>query len=170
MQKRSNGLITSFAHINQYPNKMIKDTKPFPLADICLRPAEGKFWYQDPPQRRMGVLSLAPPPLILNEGFFHVFLCCWWGVSGSRKNEDFLGRAFKCRAKESLSLSLSPSQFFLLSLAHPKWAQASQPGPAAFKDPKEQLSSTCPFPPLPPQPFLLPLPIPVPCFSPFLPL
>lgn len=136
MQKRSNGLITSSARTNQYPNKMIKDTKPFLLADIYLHPAEGKFWYQDPPQRRMGAHSLSlSPPLILNEGFFLVFLCCWWGVSGSRKNGDFLGRAFKCRGW-GVAPSLSLLQLFSVSLAHLKWGQAPSQDPLLSKTPK----------------------------------
>lgn len=53
-------------------------------------------------------LSLSlPSPLVLNEGPFLVLLRCWWGVSGSGKNEDFLGRAFKCRPEESPSFARS---------------------------------------------------------------
>lgn len=63
MQKRSNGwLITCFAHTSQYPNKIMKDTEPFPLADICLRPAGGKVLISGPPSADDGCpLSFSLP-------------------------------------------------------------------------------------------------------------
>lgn len=79
---------------------------------------------------------------------FSLFLCCWWGVSGSGKNEDFLWRAFKVSSR-----SLPPFTVPLWVSHSSSIGSSSQPGPAAFKDPKEQLSSICPFPR---QPFLLP--------------
>ncbi len=82
----------------------------------------------------MGVLAPPfSPPLNLNEGFFLILPLCWWGVSGSGKNEDFLERAFKSL---SLSLSLALSQFFAMPLPHPKWGQASSKDLLLSKTPK----------------------------------
>lgn len=84
-------------------------------------------------------------------GFFPplVFLCCWWGVSGSQESEDFLERTFKW------SLYLSLASWDSMSLAPPKWGRAPSWDPLLSKEPKEQTSSTCPFLTSPKQPFLL---------------
>lgn len=100
----------------------------------------GKFWYPDPPQRTMGALlslffSLT---LVVNEGLFPplVFLCCWWGVSGSQESEDFLERTFKW------SLYLSLASWDSMSLAPPKWGRAPSRDPLLSKEPKEQTCSS----------------------------
>lgn len=156
MQKRSNGwLITCFAHTSQYPNKIMKDTEPFLLADICLHTARGKALISGPPSADDSCPLSRSPPLILNEGSFLVFLCCWWGVAGSGKNEDFLERAFKCRAEESLPLSLSLPRSLSRRLSLILNGVMLPARTCCFQRPQRATLLHLPFPPLPQQPFLL---------------
>lgn len=111
----------SLAQTNRYPNKMVKvEPEPFLAVDISLCPAEANFWYEDPPQSRMGLLS---PALILNEGFFPVFHRCWWGVTAVGRMRTSCGGPLSAGLR-SLSLSLSASYSSSGALTRPKWGQA----------------------------------------------
>lgn len=66
---------------------------------------------------------------------------CWWGVSAPGRMRTSCGGPLRAGRR---TRALRLLQFVSVSLARPKWGSSFKPGPAAFKDPNEQLS-TCPF-------------------------